>query len=141
MSVKEQLLKSYDNVSNIIRDLSFWDDELKDRLTDYFAEFFKYAPWLELKNFSINPDILSKDEVIYRLDIVNSIKLSNSMLDDEKNYWAAMILSMNKEQAFRLLTIIQTADAKLEEIDTKIEVHYERQKKAEESKYIKWNKF
>jgi hypothetical protein len=70
--------------------------------------------------------------------LVNLIKDTESMDDNEKQYWFDVLLTMTDEQVDRLFAILQSEKDKLDELEAK---YREEIKKLNEKHMAEWNEF
>lgn len=71
--------------------------------------------------FSIPPEVTEKYP-----DLVDLIKASSSMNDDERQYWFSILPIMTQDQVVRLREILTTEKQKLQEIDQKYQKQLEQ---------------
>jgi hypothetical protein len=71
-------------------------------------------------------------------DLVKLVLATESMDDNEKQYWFDILPSMNNEQVDRLFTILDTERVKLEELERK---HQEEIKTLNGKNLIEWQEF
>lgn len=84
-------------------------------------------------DFTISPEILSQYN-----DLITLILATESMDDDERQYWFDIMPSMTDDQVDRLYNILDTEKKKLEEL----EVKYQKEiKDLNEKHLIEWQEF
>lgn len=71
------------------------------------------------KTYNIDSDIKAKNE-----ELVTLILNTESMDDDERQYWFDILPSMQPEQVQRLYNILHTEKVKLEELDRKYQEEF-----------------
>jgi len=85
------------------------------------------------KNFIISDEMLAQ----YK-ELVDLILWTESMDDDERQYWFDILPSMTNEQIDRLFTILDTEKKKLEKLEEK---YQEEIKNLNEKHLIEWQEF
>lgn len=83
--------------------------------------------------FHVSEEVLNKYP-----ELVQLILGSESMDDDERQYWFDMIPAMTDEQIDRLFDILDTERRKFEELERQ---HQEEIKKIHEDSMIEWQQF
>jgi hypothetical protein len=71
-------------------------------------------------------------------ELVNLILVTDSMEDDERQYWYDILPSMTDEQIDRLFNILETERKKLENLETK---YQDEIKNLNEKHLIEWQEF
>ena len=85
------------------------------------------------KTFTIDDEILAKYD-----ELVKMILATESMDDDERQYWFDIMPSMTDEQIDRLYNILDTERKKLQEL----EIKYQKEiKELNEKHLIEWQEF
>ena len=85
------------------------------------------------KSFQIDDEILAK----YK-ELIDMILVTESMDDDERQYWFDIMPSMTEEQIDRLYNILDTEKKKLAELELK---YQEEIKQLNEKHLIEWQEF
>ncbi len=85
------------------------------------------------KTFHIDDEILAKYD-----ELVKMILATESMDDDERQYWFDIMPSMTEEQIDRLYNILDTERKKLQELELK---YQEEIKQLNEKHLIEWQEF
>jgi hypothetical protein len=85
------------------------------------------------KTFTVSDEILAKYD-----ELVNLILVTESMDDDERQYWYDIMPSMTDEQIDRLYSILDTERNKLEKLEEK---YQDEIKNLNEKHLIEWQEF
>lgn len=85
------------------------------------------------KSFNISDEILAN----YK-ELVDLILITESMDDDERQYWFDILPSMTDEQIDRLFSILDTEKKKLEKLEEK---YQDEIKNLNEKHLIEWQEF
>jgi len=85
------------------------------------------------KIFTVSDEILAEYN-----ELVNLILLTESMDDDERQYWYDILPSMTNEQIDRLYNILDTEKKKLEKLEEK---YQDEIKNLNEKHLIEWQEF
>ncbi len=80
--------------------------------------------------FTINDDIIKNNK-----ELIDLVLNTESMDDDERQYWFDMMPSMNEDQIWRLFEILDTERKKLLELEKK---YQEEISKLNEKQLIEW---
>jgi len=85
------------------------------------------------KTFTISDEVLASYD-----ELVKMILATESMDDDERQYWFDIMPSMTEEQIDRLYNILDTERQKLQELEVK---YQEEIKELNEKHLIEWQEF